>query len=319
MLARALPLAFLLLVTPCRAADETKGRDLFDHEGQKKAGKDVKKIVFIAGTEPHGGRGNHEFMAAAIFLARTLNENYPNVWAVVYTRAKFPKDLSHADAVIIGMDHGGKVADNEEVAKAMKRGAGFMALHYGVEVNRGKQVEKFLEWMGGCFEPFWSVNPWWTPEFKELPKHATTRGVKPIKVNDEWYYHMRFVKDMKGVTPILSAVAPIKTITDRYKEDGKPGSHHGNPDVLKAVKAGEPQIVAWAYERPGGGRGFGFTGMHKHDNWGDEGFRTLLANAAAWVSGLEVPEAGVKTKVLDKEAREALIDEGKLAVKKRGI
>jgi hypothetical protein len=319
MFARVLAVALLMTPLPCLAADDPKGRDLFDHEGQRKAGKDVKKIVFIAGTEPHGGRGNHEFMAAAIFLARTLNENYPNAWAVVHSRAKFPKDLSHADAIIIGMDHARMVATNAEVAKAIKRGAGLMALHYAVEVDRGKQVDTFLEWIGGCFEPFWSVNPWWTPEFKEMPKHPTTRGVKPIKVNDEWYYHMRFVKDMKGVTPILSAVAPLKTVTDRYKEGDKPSSHHGNPDVLKAVKAGQAQVVAWAYERPDGGRGFGFTGMHKHDNWGDEGFRTLLANAAAWVSGLEVPEKGVKTKELDRAAREALIDEGKLAVKKRGI
>ncbi|MBY0232004.1 MAG: ThuA domain-containing protein, partial [Gemmataceae bacterium] len=281
-------LAALLLALPV-SAEEKKDRDIYDHAGQAKAGKDIRKIVLIAGTEPHGGRGNHEFMAAAVFLARTLNENYPNAWAVVHSRKNFPKDLSHADAVIIGMDHGGMVADNKEVEKAMKRGAGFMALHYGVEVNRGKQVERFLAWMGGCFEPFFSVNPWWTPEFQEMPKHPTTRGVKPIKANDEWYYHMRFVKDMKGVTPILSAVPPLKTVTDRYKEGDKAGSHHGNPDVLASVKAGKATVVAWAYDRPEGGRGFGFTGMHKHDNWGDEGFRTLLANAAAWVSGLEVP------------------------------
>lgn len=317
MLSRVLPVAACLLFALAPLwADEKKEKDIFDHEAQKKAPRDVKKVVFIAGTEPHGGRGNHEFMAAAIFLARTLNENYPNVYAVVHSRAKFPKDLSHADAIIIGMDHGGMVADNAEVEKAIKRGAGFMALHYGVEVRKGKQVEKFLAWMGGCFEPFWSVNPWWTPEFKDLPKHPTTRGVKPIKVNDEWYYHMRFVDGMKGVTPILSAVPPLKTVQGEGK---KSSSHGGNPDVYKAVKAGQPQIVAWAYDRPDGGRGFGFTGMHKHDNWGDEGFRTLLANAAAWVSGLEVPETGVPTKNLDKGAREALIDEGKLAVKKRGI
>jgi hypothetical protein len=294
-----------------------KGRDIFDYEGQRKAGKGVKKVVFIAGTEPHGGPGNHEFMAAALFMARTINENYPEAWAVVHSRKNFPKDLSHADSIIIGMDHGGMVADNAEVQKAMKRGAGFMALHYGVEVNRGKQVERFLEWMGGCFEPFWSVNPWWTPEFKEMPKHPTTRGVKPIKANDEWYYHMRFVKGMKGVTPILSAVAPLKTITDRYKEGDKPGGHHGNPDVLKAVKAGEPQVVAWAYDRPEGGRGFGFTGMHKHENWGDEGFRTLLVNAAAWVSGLEVPEKGVPTKKLGRGELQGLIDEAQ-KVKREG-
>jgi len=308
----------LCLVWPVLAQEKT-ARDIYDHEGQKNAPKDVKKIVFIAGTEPHGGRGNHEFVAAAIYMARTLNATYPNVHATVYTRAKFPKDLSFADAIIIGMDHGGKVAESAEVAKAMQRGAGFMAIHYGVEVNKGKQGEAFLQWLGGYFEPFWSVNPWWTPKFADLPKHPTTRGVKAIEVHDEWYYHMRFVEGMKGITPILATVPPLKTITDRYKPGSKPGSHHGNPDVLKAVQEGKPQIVAWAYERPNGGRGFGFTGMHRHANWGDDGFRTLLLNAAAWVSGLEVPEGGIPTQKLDKDALEKLIDEAKLAPKKYGI
>ena len=38
-----------------------------------------------------------------------------------------------------------------------------------------------------------------------LPEHAVTRGVKPFTINDEWYYHMRFVDGMTGVTPIVSA------------------------------------------------------------------------------------------------------------------
>ncbi|NBO91740.1 MAG: hypothetical protein EBV06_05430 [Planctomycetia bacterium] len=319
MLSRFLPLVALAFTPLALLADDKPTRDIYDHQAQKNASKDVKKIVFIVGTEPHGGRGNHEFVAAAIFMARTINANYPNAYATIYTRAKFPKDLSFADSIIIGMDHGGRVAENAEVAKAIERGAGFMAIHYGVEVNKGKQGDAFLKWMGGYFEPFWSVNPWWTPKFADLPKHETTRGVKPIEVNDEWYYHMRFVDGMKGVTPILATVPPLKTVTDRWKEGNKPGSHNGNADVYDAVKSGKPQVVAWAYERPGGGRGFGFTGMHRHENWTDDGFRTLLINAAAWVSGLAVPENGVSTPKLDKDAREKLIDEAKLAPKKHGI
>jgi hypothetical protein len=305
----------LLIAFPAFAAEEKKERDIFDHKAQKEA-KDVKKIVFIAGTEPHGGRGNHEFMAGAIFMARTLNAHYPNVYAAVYSRAKFPKDLSFADAIIVGCDHGQLVAKNAEVKKAMKRGAGFMAIHYGVEVNKGDEGKAYLEWMGGYFEAFWSVNPWWTPEFKDLPKHEVTRGVKSIKVNDEWYYHMRFVKDMKGVTPILAAVPPVSTV---HYDGKKPSSHGGNPDVLKAVKDGKAQVMAWAYVRPDGARGFGFTGMHKHANWADPGFRTILVNAAAWVSKLEVPKDGVPTKKLTRGDLEKLIDDGKLAVKNRGI
>jgi hypothetical protein len=321
--------AVLLWTTAAWAADDKKKeRDIYDYEAQK-AAKGVKKIVFVADTDPHGPRGNHEFLAAAIYLARTINANYPNAYAVVHTKKKWPKDLDHADSVIVLLNHGG-TAVNPAVKKAMDRGAGFMAIHYGVEVNKGEQGKEYLKWLGGYFEQFWSVNPWWTPDFKEVPKHETTRGVKPFKVNDEWYYHMRFVEGMKGVTPILSALPPLSTIQGEGK---KSTPHGGNPDVYKDVKAGQKQVMAWAYERPesrlpGGAtspeptrrpRGFGFTGLHKHDNLGNDNVRTLLLNAVAWVSGLEVPEKGVKSKPLSRADLEGLIDEGKLAVKRRGI
>src|ERR1700745_2242310 len=79
---------------------DQKERDVFDYAAQK-AAKGVKKIVFVADTAPHGGRGNHEFLAAAYYLARTINACYPNAYAVVYTKNKWPKDLEHADAIIV--------------------------------------------------------------------------------------------------------------------------------------------------------------------------------------------------------------------------
>jgi hypothetical protein len=295
-------------------ADEKKERDIFDYEAQK-AATGVRRIVLVADTAPHGPRGNHEFLAAAIYFARTINAQYPSAYAVVYTKNKWPKDLKHADVVIVLLNHGGS-AVNAAVKEATERGAGFMAIHFGVEVNKGEQGEHYLKWIGGYFETFWSVNPWWTPEFKELPKHEVTRGVKPFTVNDEWYYHMRFVDGMKGVTPILAALPPLKTIQGEGKKSSDRG---GNPAVWDAVSAGQPQVMAWAYERPGGGRGFGFTGLHKHTNLGDDSFRTMLLNAVAWVSKLEVPADGVPSRTLTRDELEALIDEGKLAVQRRGI
>jgi hypothetical protein len=297
------------------AAQDKKERDIFDYDAQKNAEKTVKRIVFVADTAPHGPRGNHEFLAAAIYLARTINANYPNAYAVVYTKDHWPKDLTNADAVIVLLNHGG-TAVNPAVKEAVGSGAGFMAIHYGVEVNKGDQGKHYLKWLGGYFEPFWSVNPWWTPDFKEIPKHEVTRGVKPFAIEDEWYYHMRFVPGMKGVTPILAALPPLKTIQGGGE---KSSSHGGNPDVWAEVSAGKAQVMAWAYDRPEGGRGFGFTGLHKHANLGDDNMRTLLLNAVAWVSKLEVPVGGVPSRTLDRGALELLIDEGKLAVKRRGI
>jgi hypothetical protein len=306
--------AGILVAVPSAPAQEKKERDIFDYAAQK-AAKDVKRIVFVADTAPHGARGNHEFLAGAIYLARTINANYPNAYAVVYTPAKWPKDLTNVDAIIVLLNHG-RSAVNPAVKDAVARGAGFMAVHWGVEVDKGEQGNAYLKWLGGYFEPFYSVNPFWTPKFEETPNHEVTRGVKPFAINDEWYYHMRFTPDMKGVTPILAALPPLNTIADKGEKTTMRG---GNPDVWKDVSAGNKQVVAWAYERPDGGRGFGFTGLHKHENLGNDSFRTLLLNAVAWTAKLPVPPSGIATPAPTRSDLEGLIDEGKLAVKRRGI
>ncbi|MCI0462943.1 MAG: ThuA domain-containing protein [Gemmataceae bacterium] len=291
------------LLAPVQASDKEK--DIFNPAAQKAAPKSIKKIVLVADTRPHGGRGNHEFVAGAIYLARTINATYPNAYAVVHTHDRWPKDLAHADAVVVLLNHGGS-AVNPAVKQAMERGAGFMAIHYGVEVNKGEQGEAFLKWLGGYFETFWSVNPFWTPAFTALPQHDVTRGVQPFQLNDEWYYHLRFVDGMKGVTPILTAVPKLETL----KGSKTPSVRGSNPAVYEAVAAGKPQHLAWAYERPEGGRGFGFTGFHKYANLENDSFRTLLLNAVAWTAQLEVPPQGIPSRTPTPQELDKLIDEG---------
>ena len=304
-----LPLAAVVLLAgsilaPVRA-DDPKERDVFNLAAQKAAGKDVKKILFVGDKRPHGPRGHHEFVAGPIYMARTLNAAYPNCYAAVTTYDKFPKDLADVDAVIILINDGGP-AVNPAMIKAMARGAGFMAIHYGVEVSKGEKGDAFLKWMGGYFEANWSVNPFWSPKFDNFPEHEITRGVKPFSVRDEWYYHMRFVDGMKGVTPILTALPDLSTIGGGGKTTS---SHGGNPYVYAEVAAGKPQTMAWAYERSDGGRGFGFTGYHTYDNLKNDSFRTLLLNAAAWVAKLEVPSGGVPSHTPTKMDLDNLIKE----------
>jgi hypothetical protein len=164
-------------------------------------------------------------------------------------------------------------------------------VHYAVEPTKAKGQAEFLQWMGGAFEIDWSVNPHWDAHFKTLPAHPITRGVKPFAIRDEWYFNMRFVDGRKGVTPILAAVPDASTTS---RPDGE---HSGNPTVRAAVARGEAQIVSWAYERPDGGRGFGFTGAHFHANWGNNDFRKLVLNAILWLAKVEVPADGVASRV----------------------
>ena len=158
-------------------------------------------------------------------------------------------------------------------------GVGVVALHYCVEVPPyGRESEAMLAAIGGHFEVHWSVNPHWEAEFTSLPPHPVTAGVRPFTQLDEWYFNMRFRE--RGVTPLLSAVPPAHTM----QRDN--GPHSGNHAVRAMVADGKPQVVAWAYQRPDGGRGFGDTGGHFHANWQDPNARGLVLNAVEWVAGL---------------------------------
>ena len=294
-----------LVLSGIPAIAQSLPKDVSDYEAQRCAPAKTRRIVFIASKADHGERGNHEFFAGSLYLARRINALYPRAYAVVYSEDQWPADLSQADAVIVLLNHGGRAATDPQIKAAMARKAGFMAIHFGVEVDKGEQGNNYLDWMGGYFETFWSVNPWWTPELKFTSSHPTGRGVKPFAARDEWYYHMRFRDGMKGVTSIVSAVPPASSIN--FKDT--PTERGGNAEVQRAVDAGEPQTLAWAYTRPGGGRGFGFTGFHDYYNLSNDGFRTLLLNATAWVAGLEVPKGGVPSKTPTREELDALMNE----------
>lgn len=296
--------ACLALAFTCSAA-RAEDKDIFDYAAQRKAPAGTRKIAFVATKGTHGARGNHEFRTGAFYLARKINEVYPEAYAVVYSDDPWPNNLVDQDAIIVLLNHGGRAAEDAAIRDATERGAGFMAVHFGVEVNKGDQGNNYLKWMGGYFECFYSVNPHWKPEITVNDKHPAGRGVKPFSVQDEWYYHMRFRDKMEGVTPILSAVAPLSSI---HSKD-KPSERGGNPDVLKAVEAGEPQHLAWAYERPDGGRGFGFTGYHTYANLANDSFRTTLLNGVAWIAKLDIPDGGVPSKTLTPEQLEALLNE----------
>ena len=97
--------------------------------------------------------------------------------------------------------------------------------------STGKGAKEFKDWLGGYFEQHWSVNPHWLADFKSLPDHPASRGVKPFATTDEWYFNMRFRDGMEGVTPILAALAPEATMNRGM------GPHNGNPDVRKLVLA----------------------------------------------------------------------------------
>ncbi|HNQ90908.1 MAG TPA: DUF1080 domain-containing protein [Verrucomicrobiota bacterium] len=272
---------------------------------------DRKKIVLTAGARSHGA-GEHEHNAGIQLLGKCL-ENVPGVLPVCYLNG-WPKDptaYDNADAIVIYSDGGGghPFVQGDRLRlldEKVKQGAGVGCLHYAVEVPKNNGGPELLRWIGGYFETDWSVNPHWHAEFKNLPDHPVTRGVKSFGMQDEWYYHMRFADGMKGVTPILSALPPASTLN---RPDGP---HSGNPDVRKAVlERKESQHLMWVYERPDGGRGFGFTGGHHHPSWGHEDFRKVVLNAIVWIAHVEVPAGGVASTVSEADLKQNLDPKGR--------
>ena len=267
---------------------------------------EAKKIVFIAGAPSHGP-AEHEHRAGCLLLQSCL-DNVPGVVSVVYSNG-WPKEPAQAlagAATVVMYSDGGEghplLRDGrlEQLAHVIKQGAGLVCIHYAVEPTKARGEKEFLDWIGGCFEINWSVNPTWKADFQTPPQHPITRGVKPFKIEDEWYFHMRFRDGMGEVTPILNAVAPLSTI------DRKDGPHEGNPAVRASVNKGDIQHMAWAFERSDGGRGFGFTGGHFHRSWGNDDVRKLVLNAILWTAKIEVPKEGVVSHVTLEDLRKNL-------------
>lgn len=260
------------------------------------------KHFLLIGDRPSHGPLQHEHNAAVHLLEKGL-KTVPGT-SVTTNFGGWPADAAvfeKADAIFMfctGGDRHYAFQDNraESLKKAAARGAGLMFFHYCVEPGAEKGRQEMLDWIGGYFETHYSVNPHWDADFVKLPRHPVTRGVMPFKIRDEWYYNMRFRPGMKGVTPILTAVPGPDTLK---RPDGP---HSGNPDVR--AKAGQPTHVAWAYDRPGGGRGFGFTGGHFHMNFADPNFRKLVLNALLWIARMDVPARGVEMKVTEEELKE---------------
>jgi hypothetical protein len=259
----------------------------------------LNKIVLVAGRQSHGP-GEHEFFAGCALLMKVLRETagvYPVMARDGWPRN--PETFKDAKTLVFFMDGGGghpviQGSHMDELQKHLDAGAGFVNLHYAVEYPK-KQGERILSWLGGYYETGYSINPHWKADFQSFPKHPITRGVKPFALVDEWYYNIRFPEDMKGVTPILKATPPDNT--------------RGTPAARE--HPGREEIVAWAFERPNGGRSFGFTGAHFHRNWGDENFRRLVVNAILWTAKLDVPRGGAKVDLDAAELKKNLDRKGK--------
>ncbi len=234
-----------------------------------------KKIAFLAGKPSHG-EGIHGWEKDAEFVKQCLLHatNIGPMQIDVHTDG-WPKDatsLDDADAIIFFAD-GRDLHPLKEPARAAKirelarRGKGLAFLHYSIDPPEGLQ-EDMRRWAGGCYQVGLSQNPVNTVKVTPVENgHPISRGCGGYVAEDEWYFDLGFRPNDSNVVPIITGKLPPRNPQDK--------------------------VLAWAYTRADGGRGFGFSGGHNDKNWHMDPFRKLVLNAILWVAKAEVPEGGV--------------------------
>jgi hypothetical protein len=268
-----LAVLLLLSASPALAGEKTpklpKGITLEEQPKDPKAAK----IVFIAGSNFYKP-GEHEYIGGCALLMDLVKQTPGVATVLALDWPKNPKTLENAAAVVLFLDggdkhptlKGGRLVQLNQLAD---NGAGIVMLHQGVDISKDFG-DSIRGWMGAAWEKGHSQRAHWIDTYKTFPDHPITRGVTPFKIDDGYLYKLKFVPEMKGITPILRTVNP-KT----------PGA-----------KLDDNAIVAWAYERANKGRSFAFTGGHLHVSFAEEGYRRLLTNAILWSAKIDVPKSG---------------------------
>ena len=57
--------------------------------------------------------------------------------------------------------------------------------------------------------------------------------------------------------------------------------------------------MAWAWERPDGGRSFGFSGLHFHEHWKRVEYRRIAAQGTLWAAKVPVPAEGLRVELAE--------------------
>lgn len=200
--------------------------------------------------------------------------------------AGFPSDLSELDdADVIVLYFGTKGGKNPledpkikaKVDALMDRGVGLVALHQAFTVANGNAVP-FDEWLGGHRIAVKDYTMETAPLTVATPAHPVARGLSSFAYLDEFYPSIEFGAGAKN-TPILTA-----KVHTQYR---------GRDAVFE--EPSQQRVAAWAHERSGGGRSFGYSGGHFLESFDKPEVRKLVLNAIMWAAGEEVPQAGVTT------------------------
>lgn len=240
------------------------------------------KVVLVAGETAKVDKiGHHDYLAGCKCLELLLRQT-EDIEPIQVTEG-WPKDeavFDNANAIVFYTDGGGKQAflsSPERIAKVQSladAGVGFVMIHQAVDFPEEFAV-RAKSWIGGIYVSGKSGRGHWDSKHVDFPNHPITRGVTPWQVNDGWLNGLQFVDGMEGIVPLVWSGK--KYAGSRAGLDG--------------------DIVAWAFERPDGGRSFSFTGLDAHAAWSLPGMRQLVVNGVLWSAGIEIDDDGAACEI----------------------
>ena len=235
------------------------------------------EIVLLPGKTKAVDRiGHHDYAGGCALLADLLAQT-TGVRAAIAPDG-WPGDdsvLETARALVVYASGGGKqpiVQSAERVARMrdlIARGVGLVTIHQAVSYP-ADLAPLAADWLGGAHVSGESGRGHWRTHHRDFPKHPVTRGVRPWEIRDGWLNEVRFADAEQRITPLLWS-----------------GRKHRGSSA-----GGRPDVVAWAFERPDGGRSFSFSGLDAHSAWSVDGVRQLIVNGILWSAGREIPDAG---------------------------
>lgn len=249
----------------------------------------ARKVVLIGGKKSHGP-GEHDFPNGIPLLASFLKAApaFANADVLTYT-GDWPADLSVLDGASTIVCYFDGVQEKPEpfndpgrnayLQKLMDAGTGLVCLHQASTVPANNDTIPLNNWLGARRNGMWDRTTEKVTLRPFTPGHPISAGVGEFSYEDEFYPTLVFNEDMTQITPILRGEVTPK-FGDKKKQETQPptkGEH----------------TLAWAYERTGGGRGFGFTGAHYVEALNVPGLRQMIVNAIAWTAKIEVPKTGV--------------------------
>lgn len=229
-------------------------------------GKSSKQVLLIAGAPDGHPPQTHEYVAGLKIVHELLVDQPGLTLRTVVADDDWndgPELLDATDAVVLFRSEGAKWCSAEPSRLAAfqrlaERKGGFCVLHWGMGTKSAEPAAAFTALFGACHGgPDRQFRVLETRLSPTMPEHPITRGLAPITIRDEFYFALK-----------------------------EPVAKPAPQPLLQIEIDGTPQMVAWAWERPDGGRSFGFSGLHFHENWKVPEYRKLVKQGLLWtVSG----------------------------------